>query len=85
MMTKMFSQKIVDMISLLEEIQDDSTVPRNVKDKLQLCSSALQDDIEISLKVDKVRHALEAVSEDSNLQSYTRMQIWNISSMLEKL
>lgn len=85
MMTKMFSQKIVDMISLLEEIQDDSTVPRNVKDKLQLCSSALQDDIEVSLKVDKVRHALEAVSEDSNLQSYTRMQIWNISSMLEKL
>ena len=85
MMTKMLNQKIVDMISLLEEIQDDSTVPRNVKDKLQLCSSALQDDIEISLKVDRARHALEAVSEDSNLQSYTRTQIWNISSMLEKL
>ncbi len=85
MMTKILSQKITDMISLLEEIQDDSTVPRNVKDKLQLCSSALQDDIEISLKVDKVRHALEAISEDSNLQSYARTQIWNISSMLEKL
>ncbi len=85
MMTKILSQKIADMISLLEEIQDDSTVPRNVKDKLYICSSALQDDTEVSLKVDKVRHALEAVSEDSNLQSYTRMQIWNISSMLEKL
>ncbi len=85
MMTKMLSQKIADMISLLEELQDDSTVPRNVKDKLQLCSSALLDDIEVSLKVDKVRHALEAISDDSNLQSYTRTQIWNISSMLEKL
>ena len=85
MMTKMLSQKIADMISLLEELQDDSTVPRNVKDKLQLCSSALHDDIEVSLKVDKVRHALDAISDDSNLQSYTRTQIWNISSLLEKL
>ncbi len=85
MMTKMLSQKIADMINLLEELQDDSTVPRNVKDKLQICSSALQDNIEVSLKVDKARHALEAISGDSNLQSYTRTQIWNISSMLERL
>ena len=85
MMTKMASQKIADMISMLQELQEDSTVPRNVKDKLQFCSAALQDESEVSLKVDKVRHALESVSDDSNLQSYTRTQIWNISSLLEKL
>lgn len=85
MMTKMVSEKIADMISLLEELQEDSTVPRNVKDKLQFCSAALQDDSEVSLKIDKVRHALEAVSDDSNLQSYARTQIWNIASLLEKL
>ncbi len=85
MMTKMASQKITDMINLLEELQEDSTVPRNVKDSLQFCSAALQEEGEVSLKVDKVRHALEAISDDSNLQSYTRTQIWNISSLLEKL
>ncbi len=85
MMTRMVNQKIADMISLLQELQEDSTVPRNVKDKLQFCSAALQDGTEVSLKVDKVRHALETISEDSNLQSYARTQVWNISSMLEKL
>ena len=37
------------------------------------------------MRVDKVRHALEEISEDSNLQPYTRTQIWNIASTLEKL
>ena len=85
MMTKLVSKKIEGMLTLLAEIQEDSSVPRNVKDKLQFCSSTLQDSCETSLKVDKVRHALEQVSEDSNLQSYTRTQIWSISSLLEKL
>ena len=84
MMAKMVDKKITDMVALLEELQDDMSVPRNVKDKLHFCSAALQDDTDVSLKVDKVRHALDAISDDSNLQSYTRTQIWNVVSMLEK-
>ncbi len=85
MMTKMINQKIEGMLSIILELQEDTSVPRNVKEKLQLCITALQDSSEISLRVDKVRHALEEISDDTNLQSYTRTQIWNISSQLEKL
>jgi len=85
MMTKAVNQKIADMVNLIEELQSDTTVPRNVKDKLDFCASTLQEESEISLRIDKARHALEEISEDSNLQSYTRTQIWNISSLLEKL
>ncbi|MBS3132623.1 UPF0147 family protein [Candidatus Woesearchaeota archaeon] len=85
MMTKMVSKKISDMIGLLEELQNDSAVPRNVKDRLVFCTNALQEDTEVSLKVDKVKQALEQISEDSNLEAYTRTQLWNLASLLEKL
>ena len=73
------------MIELLEELQADATVPRNVKNKLDFCANALQEDIEVSLKVDKVKQVLEQISEDTNLEAYTRTQLWNLASLLEKL
>ena len=85
MMTKVVNEKIADMVNLISELQEDSTVPRNVKDKLVFCASALQEDAEVSLRIDKARHALEEISDDSNLQPYTRTQLWNIASLLEKL
>jgi len=85
MITKMVNKQISDMIGLLEELQGDSTVPRNVKERLGFCASALQEDIEVSIKVDKVKHALEEISEDSNLETYARTQLWNLASLLEKL
>jgi len=85
MMTKMVNKKVDDMISLLTELQEDATVPRNVKARLEFCADALQENIEVSLRVDKVKHAIEEISEDANLEAYTRTQLWNIASMLEKL
>ena len=85
MIKKMANNEIEGMIELMSELREDVSVPRNVKDKLQFCSNALQEDGEVSLRVDKVRHALEEISEDSNLQPYTRTQLWNIASTLERL
>lgn len=85
MMTKMVNEKIADMLVLLEELREDSTIPRNVKEELEFCTNCLQENSEISLRIDKVRHALEGICDDSNLQAYTRTQLWNISSMLETL
>ena len=85
MIAKMENKKITNMVNLITELQNDTSVPRNVKNKLESCANALQDDVEISMRVDKARHAIEELSEDSNLQAYTRTQIWNIASLLEKL
>ena len=85
MISKTVNREIKGMIDLMSELREDNSVPRNVKDKLQFCSQALQEKCDVSLKVDKVRGALEEISEDSNLQPYTRTQIWNIASALEKI
>lgn len=73
------------MINALEELKEDATVPKNIKKKIQGCIDILQENVELSIRVNKVLHELEEISEDSNMQAYTRTQIWNISSMLERL
>ncbi len=73
------------VIAAISELQEDATLPKNVKEKvLALVETLKSEKLEISLRVDKARQILDEVAEDSNLQSYTRTQVWNIVSMLEK-
>jgi uncharacterized protein len=74
------------IISSISELSDDSTVPKNVKEKVHLIIDTLKSDkMDVSMKIDKALQLLDEISEDSNLQSYTRTQVWNLVSMLEKL
>ena len=73
------------IISSLSEVQDDSTVPRNVRLQVQGIVVSLKDATEMSIKVNKALNKLDEISGDVNLQAYTRTQIWNIMSVLEKL
>ncbi len=72
-------------ISRLSEIHGDVTVPRNVRTKIDLIIGTLRDADELPIKVNKALNGLDELSSDVNLQSYTRTQIWNIMSVLEKL
>jgi len=81
----MIQPKIDGILQALGEIAEDSTVPRNVKAKIQMIIDILRQDCETSIKVDKAMQELDGIAEDTNVQSYTRTQIWNIVSLLEKL
>ena len=77
-------EQIESVIDVLGELQEDS-VPRNVKDKITITIEALKEKDEISIKVHKALHELEEIADDPNLQPYTRTQIWNVVSVLEKI
>ena len=77
--------QVESVISTLNEIQEDATVPRNVKAQVQGITETLRAETEFSIKINKALSALDGMSNDVNLQSYTRTQIWNIMSTLEKL
>ena len=77
-------EQIESVSDVLGELQEDS-VPRNVKDKIESTIDALKEDTEISIKVHKALHELEEIVDDPNLQPYTRTQIWNVVSVLEKI
>lgn len=73
------------VINSLSEIYADVSVPRNVRTKIEFVLNTLKDNIELSTKVNKALNELGGISTDANLQAYTRTQIWNAMSALEKL
>ena len=80
-------ERLQGVIEALEELTNDNTVPRNIKSKVEEIISLLKsvDGHEMSMKINKVLSELDEISDDTNLQTYTRTQIWNIASMLEMI
>ena len=82
----MEDQRIVSIIEALQEISTDNTVPRNVKERLTKIVEVLKQEKEdFLLRKDKALSELDEVVEDTNLQAYTRTQIWNVVSALEMM
>jgi uncharacterized protein (UPF0147 family) len=79
--------KISNIIEALQELSNDSTVPRNIKVKVENVINILKDDKEPddNIKVNKALSELDEISDDTNIQTFTRTQIWNIASMLERI
>ena len=73
------------VINSLNEIQADASVPRNVRAKIDEIMNTLKEDTELSIKVNKALNGLVEIANDVNLQSYSRTQIWNVMSLLEKV
>ncbi len=79
------TEEINAIVNALSELEQDASVPRNIKDKIQKTIEALQSNGEQSMNKDKAMQELDEIADDINLQAYARTQIWNIVSMLEKL
>lgn len=75
------SDKIQEIIFTLNELKDDSTVSKNIKEKIERIISFLEHDE--ALGVDKAINEIEEMMETNNIPSYTRTQIWNVVSLLE--
>ena len=74
-----------DILAVLTELQEDPTIPRNVKAKVENTIQALKEDEDASIIISKALNEIEEIADDPNMQSFTRTQIWNVISMLEKL
>ena len=83
------SEEINQVIVALTDLIEDSSVPKNVKMKLQEILASLKPENiskdERSMAVNKALHHLDEAANDANIETYTRTQLWNVASMLEKL
>ena len=80
------TNSVKDIVASISELREDSTVPKNVKEKVQELIETLNNEkSELSMRIDKALQILDDIAEDSNLQSYTRTQVWNLVSKLEKV
>ena len=77
-------ETILRAIELLDQIEQDPSVPKNVRAKVKNAITALQEENSgLALKIDKSLQELDDVADDPNVPSFTRTQIWNVVSLLE--
>lgn len=75
-----------EAIEIINEICEEQGMPRNVKDVLSEVKAILQNESqEISIVLDEAKQKISDLSEDPNLQTFSRTQIWNLSSALEEV
>jgi len=73
-------------ISTLSELKEESSTPKNIKEKIQNVITILEGkEEEISIKKSKALDILEQISNENNIQPFLRTQIWNVVSILESL
>ena len=71
---------------LLDEINEDRTVPRNIRALIQEAKSDLGDtEKDMTVRISSAISLLDSVSNDPNIPIYTRTQVWSIVSMLESM
>ena len=76
--------KIIEVVALLNQIEDDFTVPKNIRSKIKIMIKFLnEEECDLALKIDKSLQELDEISDDPNVPSYTRTQIWSVVSLLE--
>lgn len=82
----MSEEQILQLIAALEQIEQDGSVPKNVRLKIKNAMGMLMDnELELKLKANKAMQELDDISNELNVPSYVMPQIWNIVSLLENL
>jgi len=75
-----------NIIPLIQQIASDRSVPRNIRTKCEESTKILQNDKEdVSVRINIVISTMDEISNDTNIPTYTRTQVWNIVSLLESV
>lgn len=73
-----------NIVIMLSQIEEDSSVPKNIRGKIKSMILMLNDKcIEHEIKCDKSLQGLDDIANDPGMPVYIRTQIWNILSVLE--
>ena len=80
-----YNGNLKEVSKLLSELSEDTTLPKNVKIKITRTISVLKEEKEASIRIHRALNELGEIADDANIQPYTRTQIWNVVSLLEKL
>jgi len=80
------AMQIEPINKLLDEINDDRSVPKNIRKSVIEAREHLNNEKnDMKVRVSTAVSILDEISNDPNIPTYTRTQIWNVVSMLEVL
>jgi uncharacterized protein len=76
--------QLTEINKLLDDIAEDRTVPRNIRTMIGETKKHLNNEKDdMAVRINSAVSILDEVSNDPNIPTYTRTQIWNIVSLLE--
>jgi uncharacterized protein (UPF0147 family) len=75
----------LQVVGLLQELSEDEFISNGVKERILRTINTMNQDIDVSLKANKVLDELEELLETSSVDTYVRTQIWSVTSLLETL
>ena len=77
------NEKLNHALTTLKELETDTTLPKNVKNKIATTIKLLEGKEEASIKASKALHEIEELADNMNTPSFIRTQLYNITSLLE--
>ena len=80
----MSPEDLQEILDTLENLHGDNAIPKNIRFKIKEAMNILNDNQKnMDLRVDTSIEHLGELSDDPNLPSYSRTEIWGIVSQLE--
>lgn len=74
-----------DIKEMLLMIKEDQDAPKSLREKINRMVALIDSDKEVQLKIDALQQELEEASNDINLPSFVRTQVWSVSGALETI
>ena len=63
----------------------DPTIPKNIRKAISEAKGRLDSEEELNVKVSAAIYLVESISDDINMPSHARTQVWAILSALESM
>jgi len=81
-----FKQQIEYTVELMEAIMEDNSVPRNIRKTIDDAKQKITSKEDtLSVNLSNAIYLMEDISNDINMPSHTRTEIWTIISELEAI
>lgn len=76
---------IKQISEMIEDLVNDNSIPKNIRRALSEAKTRLDGNEEKTVKISAAIYVIESITEDINMPSHARTQIWAIMSALESL
>jgi len=83
---KEYEERMKQATTVLGQISEDTTTPRNIRRAARQSIDALQlTEYSHAVKASNAVSILDDILQDPNMPPYTRVKLWNVISLLEAI
>jgi uncharacterized protein (UPF0147 family) len=83
---KEYEERIGQALTVLGEISEDTTTPRNIRRAAKNAIQALQTtEYTPAVRASNAVSILDEILQDPNMPPYTRVKLWNVMSLIEAI